>query len=196
MRLREQSAADGNALTFAARQSVRTARNQRADIEQLDHLVESHRHRARRRATQTEAEIGCHGHVRKQPRILKDKTHASSFRLQPDAGRGVGQHLTIDRDPTLIGAQQSRGSGNDRGLTGTRRPEQHGHTWRRRFERHVHPHRRETMPQPNAQAHRPSIAFSRLAIHSDSSRPISASVSDTSDSSAAFASPPGTCSAV
>ena len=45
--------------------------------------------------------------------------------------------------------------------------------------------------QPDRQAHRPSAAFSRLPTHSDSSSPTSASVSDTSDSSAAFASPPG-----
>ena len=45
------------------------------------------------------------------------------------------------------------------------------------------------------QAHRPSAAFSRLPNHSDSSSPISASVSETSDSFAAVASPPGTCSA-
>ena len=112
----------------------------------------------------------------------------------PDAR--VGQHLAVDLDPARVGPQQAGGGVDDRSIC--RRPT--GRTA---------PSRPATAPRTRCpsgstgkrwrsatgQAHRPSAAFSRLPIHSDSSSPISASVSDTSDSSAAFASPPGTCSA-
>ncbi len=60
------------------------------------------------------------------------------------------------------------------------------------LERDIHLIEGKRWRSASGKAHRPSSAFNRLPIHSDNNSPISASVSETSDSSAAFASPPGT----
>ena len=193
MRLRKQGATNRHALALTAGQRVRPARQQRADAQQFDHFVEPHRTCCN--AAHAEAEIGGDRHMREQFRVLKHQTDAPSFRRQPYAGVRVGQHQTIDRDAACVGTQQTGRGGNDRGFAGPRRSEQHRHARCRNFKCHVHLRRGKAVTQPERKAHRPSAAFSRLPIHSDSSSPISASVSDTSDSCAAFASPPGTCSA-
>ena len=184
MRLRQQCAADCDALTLAARQGVGPPWQQRADAQQLHHLVEPYR--ARRCAAHAEAQVGRDRHMREQSRVLEYQTDAASLRRQPDAGSGIGQHLAIDDDAAFVRPQQTRAGDNDGGFARTGWTEQHRDPWCGHLERHVHPHRGETVAQQNAQAHRPSMTFSRLPIHSDSSSPISARVSDTIDNSAAF----------
>ena len=165
-----------------------------ADAEQFHHLVEPHRSLSRRGAARSAdwSRPTCAG-TAARPGTPDRCGVAPAAATTPDAVSA--STCVVDRDAALVRPQQSGGRRDDRGLAGAGRPEQHRHARRRHLERHVHLHRRKAVAQQNAEAHRPSMAFNRLPIHSDSSSPISASVSDTSDSSAAFASPPGTCSA-
>ena len=57
--------------------------------------------------------------------------------------------LILDLDPQGVRTQQTRGGIDDRGLSGTRRSEQHGYAGRGDIECHIHLDRWEAMPQRN-----------------------------------------------
>src|SRR6185437_10821217 len=73
-RLREERAADGDALPLAAGEGERRAAEQVADAEQGDNVVETERRRGAgpRSAPCSVEQVAAHGEMRKEARFLKD----------------------------------------------------------------------------------------------------------------------------
>src|SRR5947209_2515922 len=184
---------DRDALPFAPRKRVRAPLEQAADRQQLDDIVE--RDRAGADTAHAEPQIGGDRHVRKQPRLLKHHPDTPPLRRAPYPGPRVDQDRAVNLDPAQIRTQQAGHRGDHGRFAGSGWTERDGYARRGDLESDVDPDRGKAMVHGDGEIHRPSVVFSLLAIHSDSSNPTKACVRETIESSAAFASPPGTCSA-
>ena len=193
-RAAEQSPADGDALTLAARQGARPAGQQRADAQHLDHALHvGNIGPVAAGEPASVAEVLAHGHMREEPRLLEDVADAPPVRRQKNTLARIEQRIAIDPGMTGIDRDQAGQRVDHRGLARAGAAEQGGDAGRR-LEGDVERKAGKGMADGDGQAHAPRIlrATSRLT-HSDSSSAAIATTTETMTSRAAEASPPGTC---
>src|SRR5580704_18895073 len=138
-------------------------------------------------------EVLPHAEMREQPAVLEYIADAAAMRRHVDAARGVEQHRVVEGDRATVGREQTGDHVDDRGLAGTRRPEQRRHA-ARRMEAHAKLQRAKLLlhidgehdysPWKRMVARRPS--------HSEANSAANANTIAIKTSRPAAASPPGT----
>ena len=123
---REQGAADGDALLFAARQQGGAAAEQCLDAEQRHDVVEPPAALGRRREPAAIEQVLAHRQVREQPSLLEDIADAAPMRRHEDPLGGVEQHPSVEDDAALLRPHQAGDDADERGLAAARAAEQRG----------------------------------------------------------------------
>ena len=123
-RLREEGAADRDALLLAAGETPRSPVEQVADAEEIDDRVERDRPVPRRRALPAVPEVVPHAQVREEARVLEDVADAPALHRHVDPARRIVEHVAVRHDPTFVGPEQAGDRGDDRGLAGAGAPEE------------------------------------------------------------------------
>src|SRR5690606_33145496 len=90
----------------------------------------------RRREEPPEAQVLAHGHMRKQPRILKDIANPPPMRPQEHPRFGIDQYPITNGDPPAVRPRQPADQIHQRGLARPRMPEKRSQS-ARTLERHV-----------------------------------------------------------
>ena len=181
-RVRQQRPADGDALALAPRQRRGAAVQQSAQAQHLHDAVEIPRGVAP--PARGIAQVRCHRHVRKQPRVLEHAADAARLRRQ--VGLVVEQHPVPQRDAAAVGAQKPQDGVDRGGLAAARGAEQRRHPGRR-LERHLQRQAGKAVAIGDGQAHRAI----RRARNSDTSTAASAIATEISTSRIAGPSPEG-----
>ena len=142
-RLRQQRAAERDALALAAGEIARRAVEQRREAAEVDHLVPADRRRrpraGRRRA---EAQIGLDRQMGKEARLLEDVAERAAMGRHEQA-RAVLPHLAVDAAMAVADASQSGDAAQQRGLAAAGGTIERRHAARRRVEREVERERAE-----------------------------------------------------
>jgi hypothetical protein len=125
-RLRQERAADGDALALAAGERAGPPLEKMLNAEHCDHAgcapprrAEIHASSGHSRdfAPPTDAGTGA---------ILKHIADAAQVRRQVAPRRGIEQHIAVDLDAAAVGRNEPRDHVHDRGLAGARGPVQSG----------------------------------------------------------------------
>jgi hypothetical protein len=122
-----QRAGDGHALALAARQAGGPARQQVADAQQLDGLLQRHAPLGGRHAAPAEVQVALHRQVREQAGLLEHHAQRAAVRGPPDAGRVVLPHLAAHRDVAAGRPCQAGDAAQQRGLAAARGAEDRAH---------------------------------------------------------------------
>ncbi len=192
-RLRQQRPPDGDTLPLAPGERVRPPFEQGAEAEQINDSRDPERTRGY--TTKAVAKVPQHRKMREQARVLEYDPNSPAFGRQEDAALGIGEDAPVHDDPALCRPKQSRQHGGNRRFAASGGAEQSDRAGRGRFERDVKGCAGESVVERDLEAHRPMAARSLRPARSARMRPNTASMTDTSESRAATASPPGVCSA-
>src|SRR6202023_2823931 len=106
-RLRQQRTANGDALSFATRESVDAPVHQESEIEQSCHCIETDVGLTLR-ALRCVVQISGDTHVRKQPGVLEYVADTAAFGRDVEAKFGIEQQVVVECHSSAIGIQKSR----------------------------------------------------------------------------------------
>ena len=133
LRLRQQGAANADALTLASREIARRTVQKRTDSQEVDDFVEVDRGSVMLLLRSAEEQILSHGEVGKEARLLKHvaerplmRRNESSAAVLPDLARDIAE--------PILDVDQSGDAAQNRGLAAAGRAEQHRDSGRRNLE--------------------------------------------------------------
>src|ERR1700677_153778 len=176
-RLREQGAADGDALFFASGQLMNAARHERLQVEHADYAIESDMAGACR-ASFCKFEVSADVQMWKQPGVLKDISDTSFLDRYVDTQFAVEEDGVIEHHAPAVGMDQAGDDVDGGGLAAPGRAEQRDHAGCRRLEPHIEVERPALLGGGYREHQRPSIRRTRRANHSATNRPPKPSVTD------------------
>ncbi len=115
LRVSSERAGEGHPLTLAARELRGTCRRQMRDAEVRQQIGAL--------APGREANVLGDGHVREEPVLLRQPSHAALFRANVQRAPGVEPDLIAGGDPSLRRALEPGHGTQERGLAGPRAPD-------------------------------------------------------------------------